>query len=249
MNIQRMIACEKAYLEYFCQIEEQSGWRRYVDNQLVDMYCHNFIELDTGCTNPADMLQAEYDQRKAAACPHCRVTSYGQLPPLDSFPSPDFERNGFYIWQEDCSGWKAREDVEMRRFTLEHLEDWVYIDVAERDTEKMRDFADRRTRRVAPVFSEEPSLELYLCYVNGKASGQFHLFRHEDTIKLENFVVIPAVRRTGVGTAMMKFMLTKAKDASLIYLVADENDTPKNMYMNMGFRKAELEQRAATWMF
>ena len=51
--------------------------------------------------------------------------------------------------------------------------------------------------------------------------------------------MLPEYQHHGIGTIILKFMIDTAlsKGAETIYLTADEDDTPKEMYKKLGFEK------------
>ena len=83
------------------------------------------------------------------------------------------------------------------------------------------------------------NMSAYICYADGEAVGNCDLFIHEDTAKIEDFDVAPKKQRQGYGTAILKFLIETAlsKGASIIYLITDEEDTAKEMYLKYGFKK------------
>ena len=57
--------------------------------------------------------------------------------------------------------------------------------------------------------------------------------------KIEDFDVLPKYQRKGYGSALLKEIICIAleQNARIIYLVTDEDDTAKEMYLKIGFEK------------
>ena len=84
-----------------------------------------------------------------------------------------------------------------------------------------------------------PSIESYICYYDGSPVGNCDLFLYDGLAKIEDFTVLPQYQHRGFGTAILKHLIGTAFDrgAGIVYLTTDEDDTPKEMYMKLGFEK------------
>jgi spore maturation protein CgeE len=62
--------------------------------------------------------------------------------------------------------------------------------------------------------------------------------------------VLPEYQRRGIGTTILKYLIDTALSMGVegIYLVADEDDTPKEMYRKLGFEKVD-ESYSLFWKF
>ena len=60
------------------------------------------------------------------------------------------------------------------------------------------------------------------------------LIKSENTIEIDGFGVLPEYQRQGIGQAMQSFVATVANNRTII-LVADGEDTAKDMYLNQGY--------------
>jgi GNAT superfamily N-acetyltransferase len=77
----------------------------------------------------------------------------------------------------------------------------------------------------------------YLAIVEGRAVGHFSERTRDGIGYLEDLMVLPEYRMRGIATALVHRCAESArsKGAELIFLPADANDTPKDMYRRMGF--------------
>ena len=57
--------------------------------------------------------------------------------------------------------------------------------------------------------------------------------------KIEDFSVNPNYQRRGIGTTLLKALVEIAQEQGInaVYLNADEDDTAKEMYTKLGFKK------------
>jgi ribosomal protein S18 acetylase RimI-like enzyme len=87
-----------------------------------------------------------------------------------------------------------------------------------------------------------PFFTYALALVDGKAVGFFSEAVKGEYGYLENLFVDPDYRLRGVATALVQHTarLAREKGARTVFLPADANDTPKEMYWRMGFRPVFL---------
>jgi GNAT superfamily N-acetyltransferase len=77
----------------------------------------------------------------------------------------------------------------------------------------------------------------YLADVDGKAVGHFSERTRDAIGYLEDLMVLPQYRLRGIATALVQHCAESArwKGAAIVFLPADANDTPRDMYRRMGF--------------
>jgi GNAT superfamily N-acetyltransferase len=77
----------------------------------------------------------------------------------------------------------------------------------------------------------------FLAIADGKVVGHFSERTRDGIGYLEDLVVLPEYRLRGIATALVHRAAASArsKGAELVFLPADANDTPKEMYRRMGF--------------
>ncbi len=77
----------------------------------------------------------------------------------------------------------------------------------------------------------------YLAYVDGRPAGHFSERTRDAIGYLEDLMVLPQYRLRGIATALVQrcALSARSKGAAIVFLPADANDTPKDMYLRMGF--------------
>jgi spore maturation protein CgeE len=128
------------------------------------------------------------------------------------------------------------------------IEELTALDIIQSGESAGVDFCIRRAHRRGEVYLSDAPCDCYLCRIDGKAVGNVDLLIHDGTAKIEDFAVDPAYQHRKIGTAMLKMLIAKAHAAGCetVYLVADEDDTPKAMYTMLGFEKVR-ETYALFW--
>lgn len=88
-----------------------------------------------------------------------------------------------------------------------------------------------------------------IALMDGDIVGSVDVIVREQTAEIDNFFVLPSFQRQGIGSKMQQFVMQHYAEKSII-LVADGEDTPKDMYVKQGYRfigfqynalKAEIE--------
>ena len=85
----------------------------------------------------------------------------------------------------------------------------------------IRDFHEQRKKQIVAIR-------------NGEVIGSVDVIVNEDTAELDQFYVIPSYQRQGVGTIIQQFVMNEFVDKFII-LVADGEDTPREMYAKQGY--------------
>lgn len=246
-RLREILKCEESYIRCFCEVADEGDIVRYKDEELKDMYDHNFIvvkdsvdeskmqEIATMETEKASKAHADFMKMKVSRLPKKEIASWNGK-------KAEAEISGIYLCHKEAlKNWVTRSDCKVSQITTEEqVEELVQLDLVHDEERCGRDFCYRRARRRGKVYrSSEYACNSYICYLEGKPIGNCDLFMDGQVAKIEDFAVIPEYQRKGVGTTLLLAMVRKAQElgAKVIYLIADEDDTPKEMYIKLGFEK------------
>ena len=243
---QRIIDCETEYYKCFSTAVEEADVIRFRDPLLPDMYYHNFTYIRCSADPAAAVgrIEKEIDLRRGEEAGFCNILSglaigAGQLKDI-AYPV-SLSTNGFYLFDKAyLLQMKAPPHCNIRRVDSQAMvEDALYSDLQHDEKRLGRDFCERRCLRRGKVYVQDGGVDSYNCYDNGSIVGNCDLFMHKGVAKIEDFTVIPKYQRKGYGTTILKHLIQTALDADCdtIYLVTDEEDTPKDMYVRLGFSK------------
>lgn len=248
-HIQEKIhSCEKTYINCYTKSYENEEIIRYRDDSLTDMYDYNFTYLKQ--ITPLDTLQKLIQQELEINQQENK--DFIKLA-MDTYPDDrcfegscgkfELEHNGQYFYLPMQSpDWKTRDTCEIHKISNSSMiDDLVSLDINQDGERLGDDFCNRKARRRGLVYLSEAPLDCYLCYYDGKPIGSCELFIDNGTAKIEDFKVLPEYQRQGFGTTILKSLIDTAlsKGVKVIYLTADEDDTPKEMYLNFGFVKVD----------
>ncbi|MEL0537865.1 GNAT family N-acetyltransferase [Staphylococcus debuckii] len=96
------------------------------------------------------------------------------------------------------------------------------------------DYADESERTIRKNFQDEQQVKRIVVYYQNQPVGSLDAIETEQTLEIDSFGVIESMRRQGIGRAMQAFVAAYAEDKPII-LVADGEDTAKDMYIKQGY--------------
>lgn len=242
----RIHECELAYSMCFSNYHEEDNVIRYEDKQLTDMYYHNFtfIKHSEDEEKLRELIHQEINLRKQQNYGFCMIllAQYAAPSLLAHLKyKPDVSLNGYYVFDESyLEKLKQVLPCDVKQVTNQAMiEDVLYCDLQHDEQNLGEDFCTRRAYRRGEVYLAKGGVDSYVCYDQSKVVGNCDLFMHEGVAKIEDFAVIPSQQRKGYGTAILKALIEVAlkNKCHTIYLVADEEDTAKQMYIKLGFYK------------
>ncbi len=247
--LKRIMNSERSYYECFSQVTNAGRVLRFRDDNLPEMYDHNFSFVK-GTPAPAllsEIVQEELSLRASEGADFCNIKT--SLPPealngLSLKAEADISQNGYYVFD---IGALARfneipELIVRRTADSSMLEDVLFCDLKHDEKKLGLDFCKKRCFRRGEVYINDGGLDSYVCYRHGQPVGNCDLLITGNTAKIEDFAVIPECQRKGYGTTMLKRLIVSALEGGcdLIYLVTDEEDTAKDMYLKLGFRQVGI---------
>lgn len=245
---EKISCCEIAYINCFSECYENNQIVRYRDSKLTDMYDHNFTYIKKTLSQDAlqQLIQAEIELNIQENKDFCKFTM-DELPNEKclegSYGKFEKEHNGKYVYISMKSPeWNTLKGYDIRKMANSSMvDDLVSMDLIHDSGNCGEDFCNRRARRRGEVYLSKMPLDSYICYYNKTPIGNCDLFCYNGTAKIEDFAVLPEYQRQGIGTTILKHMIDTAltKGAKIIYLTADEDDSPKEMYLKMGFEKVD----------
>ncbi|PAB60326.1 GNAT family N-acetyltransferase [Anaeromicrobium sediminis] len=242
----KIIECEVEYSKCFSEFCENENIIRYRDNQLNDMYYHNYtyIKKPISEIELKHIIQDEISLRLSEKNNFCNVILNGivncsELSTLKY--KPEISTNGYYLF--DVSYFSRLNVIDgciiKKVDHQEMVDDILFCDLQHDEKRLGKDFCKKRCYRRGKVYVSNKGVNSYVCYHNGDIIGNCDLFINNGVAKIEDFAVIPTYQRKGYGTTILKSIIDIAikENSHTIYLVTDEDDTAKEMYEKIGFNK------------
>lgn len=247
MNLpEKIAACEIAYAKQFCNEYEDENIIRFRHPEIKDMYSLNytFIKKKQKELKVRSLCEEAIAYCRAAGEAYCNVVINASVHPrvMSYFKYPSiFTLNGFYVF--DHSKWntlKSVEGCEIKKVKeLETMEELLKIDIDADGIDADPEFCTRRLYGKSRVYLNEGGVDAYIAYHNGEVMGRCDLFIHDGVAKIEDFSVLEKHQRKGYGKTILKHLIHIALKSGCesIYLVTDESDTAKEMYLKSGFER------------
>lgn len=250
-EISRIRKAERSFKMLFSQkcafSEHLEKWQ---DDDLYDMYDHNqFVPLLD------DTTDKELEQ--AIAYQHQLGRSFLKLDTREKLDEALTER---FSLEECCTetmllqnkqknieAWKCNPDVIIHdSASSDVLADLLQIDIETFASDYGEDFIRRRDARYVKKAMETPGFHYYVAYLDGKPAGSCYACAIDGYVVMDALVVREAFRKRYVATTLMKHIASQFKEE--MFLHADADDTPKEMYRKMGFETVdELYEYLKMW--
>ena len=250
-EISRIRKAERSFKMLFSQkcafSEHLEKWQ---DDDLYDMYDHNqFVPL----------LDDPTDKELEQAIAYQRQLGRGFLK-LDTREKLDEALTERFSLEECCTetmllrnkqknieAWKCNPDVIIHdSASSDVLADLLQIDIETFASDYGEDFIRRRDVRYVKKAMETPGCHYYVAYLDGKVAGSCYACAIDGYVVMDALVVREAFRKRYVATTLMKHIASQFKEE--MFLHADADDTPKEMYRKMGFETVdELYEYLKMW--
>ena len=250
-EISRIRKAERSFKTLFSQkcafSEHLEKWQ---DDELYDMYDHNqFVPL----------LDDPTDKELEKAVAYQRQLGRGFLK-IDTREKLDEALTERFSLEECCTetmllrnkqknieAWKCNPDVIIHdSASSDVLADLLQIDIETFASDYGEDFIRRRDARYVKKAMETPGFHYYVAYLDGKVAGSCYACAIDGYVVMDALVVREAFRKRYVATTLMKHIASQFKEE--IFLHADADDTPKEMYGKMGFETVdELYEYLKMW--
>ena len=250
-EISRIRKAERSFKMLFSQkcafSEHLEKWQ---DDDLYDMYDHNqFVPLLD------DTTDKELEQ--AIAYQHQLGRGFLKLDTREKLDEALTERFSLEKCctetmllrnkQKNIEAWKCNPDVIIHdSASSDVLADLLQIDIETFASDYGEDFIRRRDARYVKKAMETQGFHYYVAYLDGKVAGSCYACAIDGYVVMDALVVREAFRKRYVATTLMKHIASQFKEE--MFLHADADDTPKEMYRKMGFETVdELYEYLKMW--
>ena len=199
---------------------------KWEDPLLPDKYDHNCFEY-SGQPSREELEEAIRYQRSIGAA---FIKLEGDEPLLDSF-GLELSITLTMVLRSAGQGWKTNPALVFHAPSLSELED-------------MEDLLELERKVFGPVYGEDfthrnirrlyEKLTFHGAYLDGKLVGAGYSFSDSGFTCIDGLIVDTAYRKRCVATSLIKHIKESCPD-TILFLHADDDDSPKDMYLKMGF--------------
>lgn len=132
-------------------------------------------------------------------------------------------------------------DIEIQAVTEDNLDAYLRLQ-DERNLLYGQDFADQ-IREYLKRNCRNPDRMHVLALYQGVPAGSVDLILSAETVEIDNLAVKDEFQRKGIGSRLQKFVMDTFPEKTVI-LVADGEDTPREMYRKQNYQYAGFQYYA-----
>ena len=235
MNLmKRVFKSENNFTNLFSKSKDCGSFIRYYDDELKDMYDHNFSLLKESINE--DSYQKMLEIKKERNEKHLKVSLDKSCPFL--IEKSLKEEINLTMVKEDYKNFyvPSLNDVIYKRYreNKEIIKDVIELEKKYYGKEYGEDFCERRWLRYAHKVDEgDNGLDIWVVYDKDTPIAFAYSFYSEDVVAMDGLLVIGEYRHKYVASNLIKKIANHYECP--IYLHADKTDTPKEMYQKLGF--------------
>lgn len=126
-----------------------------------------------------------------------------------------------------------QQDIEVKVVTSENFEAFLTLQY-QQDLEFGEEFAKQKVSMHKRNF-EDPSLLQVMAFYKGIPVGSVDVIIADDTVEIDGLNVLEAFQKKGIGSRLQRSVMDKFPE-KLVILVADGDDTPREMYKKQGYQ-------------
>ncbi len=246
----RISELENKYYELFSVKATDGQIVRYSDDELKDMYDHNFTLISASSSKETidEIIQGEKAKRKEAGYNFLKIKFDAQVAE-EKIPADDLARltdlEYYSLTRTVVHQLKEREDIEVIKLSDVLVDEARELDELCEPDESL-DFTNRRFDRRLKVYLRDAPLYSYLAMQEWVVVGSCDYFAADGACMLEDFVVDPEVRNQGIGTTLLKSLANRAfvEHNDLVFLTTEAIGSAKEMYQKLGFEKILVKTEA-----
>lgn len=198
------------------------------DDQLRDKYDHNSF-FYSGQPSVEEVRAALAYQKKRDDT-FLKLEGYEPLEETFGM-TPDATLTMVLAKDADINSWKANPDVSVRVLQAPDFEQLEQHELSYYGPLYGDSFTLRNNRRL------REKLTFLGAFLDGKLAGSCYIYPSDGYVCMDSLLVGEAFRHQYVASTLIKYIAEHAQnDGNTLYLHADPDDKPKEMYAQMGFQ-------------
>ncbi|MCR4615267.1 MAG: GNAT family N-acetyltransferase [Clostridiales bacterium] len=197
---------------------------KWEDNFLPDKYDQNFFEYCGQPTKEEFAKAVQYQKEQGAGF----IKLEGDDPLSDRFGLEESVTITMLLRSGETN-WTVNPAVTFRTPSIKELEE---LEVKHFSSLYGEDFTRRNIRRLYE------KLKYHGAYLDGTLVGACYSFCSDGLTCIDGLIVDEAYRKKYVATSLIAYVKDSYPD-TILFLHADDDDTPKEMYTKMGFETVD----------
>lgn len=233
-------------------IEDNEFFMQYINHELPKHYDANFVLLKYNPNLPefkmietmhSDYQQANNQQHLHFHWPENTGVFIDIMVYLNEEDYEIGKQELLQIQPENFIKKEQEPSLQLQIVTEETLPIFLKLNYEE-DLDQGSAYAEYKEEVYCYQF-EQPHVTFLLAEAEGQAVGSLIIISSSNYLEIDNVLTKKACRKQGVATSMVTHVINKAhQDRKTVILVADAEDTPKEMYKRMGFQTISTQIHA-----
>lgn len=195
---------------------------RWIDDELPDKYDHNFFEYTAQPSQEEFQAALAFQKERGDA-----FIKLGGDSPLENAFGLTESATAALILEQDHQNWRRNPELSFGEPTVSELE---VLELSQFGLIYGESFTRRNLRRLLDKF------DFYGAYVCGELVGSCYAFSSHGWTCIDGLLVDIDHRRQGIATSLLAHVADHAAGQK-IFLHADPDDEPYQMYLKLGFRE------------
>lgn len=147
----------------------------------------------------------------------------------------------YAIRPEDFPRKAAPEGCDIQRVDVENLPAFLAMQL-EQDLPLGEAYAAQKQHMIEQQFHDASFIQL-IAYYHGHPAGFVELIAGDHAVEMDNLFVHDELQRKGIGHALQQFAMNLFPGKA-IFLVADQEDTPRDMYRMQNYERLGFQYTA-----
>ena len=242
--IDEILEAENNYSTVFSECEYLEYGIRYTDDELLNMYCHNFFRLKNIYINKVKNVEIdEIEFRKNNNQKVIQIEVFNiRKEEVESYINSKYltEHEVMYVEIEELKEKNIEKNATIKiALTDDDHEIGKEIDCLAFG-EKMREFATARyNRKIRNYKDTEVQIYNFICHKGDELIGNCDFFINNKYGKIEDFDVLDKYQRQGYGTAIIEKIKDFGKEngVKILFLQVEKDNSAVEMYNKLGFKR------------
>lgn len=221
--------CEKEFIKLFSSnFKFSDSLYKYEDKKIYDMYDHNYFDYNNLVTI-SDISKA-INYQKSLNLDFLKLIGKNKLDSnIINHYSLEESITITMLHDNKTTITNINDDILIKNISLNDLNT---IELKHYASTYGEDFVKRRNKYFLEKCKEHSNFNYYGAYINNKIVGTCHSFIFDDYTCLDSLLVDDKYRNKYIASTLIKYVKDNSK---YLYLHADSEDTPKQMYEKLGF--------------
>lgn len=139
----------------------------------------------------------------------------------------------FAIKPERFPAVNHNSDIEVQKVSNENMDAFLSFQY-EQDARYGTNYAEQKQAQHVRNFNDEKKQQI-IAFCKGKAAGTVDVIISDETAEIDGLIVHKDFQKKGIGSRLQKFVMEQFSD-KIVILVADGEDTPKEMYRKQNYQ-------------